>query len=203
MPFLPPNQQRQSTEGHWHWQPLRKLKSTFVVLHAGTTLAACSCRERTRPGRGVSLRFIASTRQTCGVCWASDGNTTSLWMTPSSVARNSTLTTLRPTELPTVTSKRSTTSCVNLQIHSVTVAKWSSHIYASWFLPSSCRWLGSRVVSVLDSGAEGPGFKSQPRRCRVTVLGKLFIPVVPLFTKQRNCSSPLTGCGGNCGPGGK
>ena len=24
-------------------------------------------------------------------------------------------------------------------------------------------WLGSRVVSVLDSGAEGPGFKSQPR----------------------------------------
>jgi len=27
----------------------------------------------------------------------------------------------------------------------------------------------SRVVSVLDSGAEGPGFKSQLRRCRVTV----------------------------------
>ena len=24
-------------------------------------------------------------------------------------------------------------------------------------------WLGSRVVSVLHSGAEGPGFKSQPR----------------------------------------
>ena len=47
-------------------------------------------------------------------------------------------------------------------------------------------WLGSRVVSVLDSGAEGPGFKSQPRRCRVTVLGKLFTPTVPLFTKQQN-----------------
>jgi len=47
-------------------------------------------------------------------------------------------------------------------------------------------WLGSRVDSVLDSGAEGPGFKSQPRRCRVTVLGKLFTPVVLLFTKQRN-----------------
>jgi len=47
-------------------------------------------------------------------------------------------------------------------------------------------WLGSRVVSVLDSGAEGPGFKSQPRRCRVTVLGKLFTPIVPLFTKHRN-----------------
>ena len=46
--------------------------------------------------------------------------------------------------------------------------------------------LGSRVVSVLDSGAEGPGFKSQSRRCRVTVLGRLFTPIVPMFTKQRN-----------------
>ena len=51
-----------------------------------------------------------------------------------------------------------------------------------------CRngWLGSRVVSVLDLGAEGPGFESQPQRCRVTVLGKLFTPVMPLFIKQRN-----------------
>jgi len=48
------------------------------------------------------------------------------------------------------------------------------------------QWLGSRVVSVLDSGAKGPRFKSQPRRCRVTGLGKLFTPIVPLFTKQRN-----------------
>ena len=45
---------------------------------------------------------------------------------------------------------------------------------------------GSRMVSVLDSGAEGPWFKSQPRHCRVTVLGKLFTPIVPLFTKQQN-----------------
>jgi len=44
-------------------------------------------------------------------------------------------------------------------------------------------WLGSRVVSVLDSGAERPGYKSLPRRCRVTVLGKLVTPIVPLFTK--------------------
>jgi len=47
-------------------------------------------------------------------------------------------------------------------------------------------WLGSRVISVLNSGAQGHGFKSQPRRCRVTVLGKLSTPIVPLFTKQRN-----------------
>jgi len=31
-------------------------------------------------------------------------------------------------------------------------------------------WLASRVVSMLDSGAVGPGFKSQLRHCRVTVL---------------------------------
>ena len=37
-----------------------------------------------------------------------------------------------------------------------------------------------RVVSVLDTGADGPRFKSQPRRCRVTVLGKLLTP------KQQN-----------------
>jgi len=34
------------------------------------------------------------------------------------------------------------------------------------------------VVSVLDSGAEGPGFKSQSRRYRVIVLGKLFTSIV-------------------------
>ena len=44
------------------------------------------------------------------------------------------------------------------------------------------------MISVLDSGAEGLGFKSHPRRCRVAVLGKLFTPIVPLFTKQQNPS---------------
>ena len=34
------------------------------------------------------------------------------------------------------------------------------------------------MVSVLDSGAVGPWFKSRQRRCRVTVLGKLFTPTV-------------------------
>ena len=48
------------------------------------------------------------------------------------------------------------------------------------------RWLGIRVFSVPDSGAEGLGFKSQSRRCRVTVFGKLFTPIVPLLTNQRN-----------------
>ena len=36
------------------------------------------------------------------------------------------------------------------------------------------------MVSVLDLGAEGPGFKSQLRLCWVTVSGKLFTPIVPL-----------------------
>ena len=29
-----------------------------------------------------------------------------------------------------------------------------------------------------------------PRRCQVTVLGKLFTPIVPLFTKQQNWQQP-------------
>ena len=44
---------------------------------------------------------------------------------------------------------------------------------------------------MLDSGAEGPGFKSQLRRCRVTVLGKMFTPIVPLFTKQQKLVAAL------------
>ena len=63
--------------------------------------------------------------------------------------------------------------------------------------------VGSRLVSALDSGAEGPGFKSQSQRCRVAVLGKLFTPIVPLFIKQQNGSSPIKDCGGNCRPDGK
>jgi len=60
---------------------------------------------------------------------------------------------------------------------------FSNEIYGSNFIKG---WLGNRVVSVLDSGTKGLGFKSQPRRCRVTVFDKLFTPIVPLFTKQQN-----------------
>ena len=62
-------------------------------------------------------------------------------------------------------------------------------------------WLDSRVVSLLDSSAVGPGFKSQPRRCRVTVLGKLFTPICLCSSSSKIGSSPLEGCGGNCRPG--
>ena len=70
-----------------------------------------------------------------------------------------------------------------------TAATWQHAQPPAWIytiLLYSPGWLGSRVVSVLDSGAEAPGFKSQPRCCRVTVLGKLFTPIVPMFTNQRN-----------------
>jgi len=63
---------------------------------------------------------------------------------------------------------------------------FSVHLVADHF----SGWLGSRVVSMLDSGAEGTGFKSQPRRCRVTVLDKLLTRIVPLFTKQQNWQQP-------------
>ena len=47
---------------------------------------------------------------------------------------------------------------------------------------SVAEWLACWTLAQI----EGPGFKSKPRRCRVTVLGKLFTPIVPLFTKQQN-----------------
>jgi len=49
-----------------------------------------------------------------------------------------------------------------------TSARHASTFYFTFF-PAG--WHGSRVVSVLDSGSEGHGFKSRSRRCRVTVLG--------------------------------
>jgi len=52
-------------------------------------------------------------------------------------------------------------------------------------LPNDQQWLSSRLISMLDTGRVGPGFKSQPQHCQVTVLGKLFTPIVPLFTKQK------------------
>ena len=67
---------------------------------------------------------------------------------------------------------------------------------------SGCGWLGSRVVSVLVQ-AKKARVQIEARHCRVTVLGKLFTPIVPLFTKQQTCSSPLKDCGGNCRPGEK
>jgi len=41
------------------------------------------------------------------------------------------------------------------------------------------------VVILLDSGAEGPGFKSQPRRGRATVLGKLFTHCTPVHQASK------------------
>jgi len=61
--------------------------------------------------------------------------------------------------------------------------------------------LKCNVVSVSGSVAEWlacwtqrrrrPGFKSLSRRCRVTVLGKLFTPIVPLFTEAAKLVAAL------------
>ena len=57
-------------------------------------------------------------------------------------------------------------------------------------------WLGSWVVSVLDSGAEWPGFKSQSRRCRVAVFwANCSHPLCHCSPSSKVGSSPLKGCG--------
>jgi len=50
-------------------------------------------------------------------------------------------------------------------------------------------WLGSRVVSVLDSGAVGPAARVQIAVAMLSgnsLIGKLLTPIVLLLTKQRN-----------------
>ena len=103
---------------------------------------------------------------------------------------------------PTVRLANAASACSATTV-SWTTTNHSCYTHASFITNVQVGWLCSRVARVLDSGAEGPGFKLQPCCCRVTVLGKLFTPIVTLFTKQRIGSSPLKGCKGNCRPGGK
>ena len=56
-------------------------------------------------------------------------------------------------------------------------------------------WLGSRVVSVLDSGAEGPRFKSQSQRCQVTVI---YTTMAVFSSKQALQLFHVKVLGGNC-----
>jgi len=56
-----------------------------------------------------------------------------------------------------------------------------SVIYVSVLDDSVAEWLAGWTQPQYR-----PVFKSQSLRCRVTVLGKLFTPIMPLFTKQRN-----------------
>ena len=63
------------------------------------------------------------------------------------------------------------TSYTRQQLDWLTAQRCSSPVHhpagrsSDDFLIAASRWLGSRVVSMLDSGAEGPPFKSQSRRC--------------------------------------
>ena len=82
---------------------------------------------------------------------------------------------------------RPTNSVKALKAPSTEGTVWVPYVIIKWLITG---WLSSWVVSMLDSGAEGPGLKSKPRHCRATVLSKLFTPIVPLFTKQRNWQQP-------------
>ena len=76
--------------------------------------------------------------------------------------------------------------CLSVYVYVTAISDWRPINFWLSCLLQQREWLGSWVVSVLDSGTVGPGFKLQPRCCRVTVLGKLFKPIVPLFTKPQN-----------------
>ena len=157
MPFLPPNQQRQSTEGTCSetWNTNRKSRLDDVAIAAIWVLC---------------LVVIVS-QQVCGFEYTSK---LSRMFTDVSFCADITATF---NEYLNESPDRALPHAVSLSI---------LQVRAIYCITDAPGWLGSRVVSVLDSGAVGPRFKSQPRRCRVTVLGKLFTPIVPLFTKQQN-----------------
>ena len=70
--------------------------------------------------------------------------------------------------------------CVCVCVRAISIVSLLVKLHFYFFLKSTLTdgFLGSRVVSVLDSGTVGPGFKLHPRRCWVTVLGKLLTPIV-------------------------
>jgi len=55
---------------------------------------------------------------------------------------------------------------------------------------SSIQQIIAEWLACCSQAEKEHGFKSQSQRCRVTVLGKLFTPIVPLFTKQQNWYQP-------------
>ena len=79
---------------------------------------------------------------------------------------------------------------VSIYIVSIVVPLSSLHFKYPEYVPSNCFYKGDSeaewLACCMDSGAEEPEFRSQPLRCMVTVLGKLFTPILPLFTKQQN-----------------
>ena len=94
--------------------------------------------------------------------------------------------------------------CCPFSIAVITYVKFCcSFLLPSYFLLPNFQIAHFYGCSVAEWLAERPGFKSQSRRCRVTVSGKLFTPIMPCSSSSKIGSSPLKGCGGNCGPGGK
>ena len=79
----------------------------------------------------------------------------------------------------------------------MTVSLIRAHLY---FKNIPANYIGSQVVSVLDSGAEGPGFKSQLRRClRQTV----HTHCASVHQAAKLAAALLRVVGGNCVPGEK
>ena len=162
-------------------EPRRRRRRCGSCTYRGDSTAVATSRRRLRnrkPTRVARMRrspLPPATRRSR----ASSGP----WRHPTSVANS-----IRRRASSTCTCSRSTrspphySSTVSPCLHDNTDGSMQQR---STSHSTQNGWLGSRVVSALDSGTEGPRFKSQSRRCRVTVL-ELFTPTVPLFTKQQN-----------------
>jgi len=78
------------------------------------------------------------------------------------------------------------------------------HIIHGFFAPpKSTGWLGSRVVSMLDSGAEGPRFKSVATLSGNSVRQTVHTRCASVHQAAKLVAALLWVAGGNCRPGGK
>jgi len=84
----------------------------------------------------------------------------------------------------------------------VTTAFMSRRLRQKKSYSTDIRWFGSRVVTVLDLGAEGPGFKSKSRLSGNSLSLNCSHPWCFCSPSSKIGSSPLKGCEGNCRPGG-
>jgi len=112
----------------------------------------------------------------CGHCWPVDAFDNNKNLAPWSVADRSTVKygiaqlSLQINHVYEHTPKQTPLQCC--YDHRISTATMAGGLVAEW-------------LACWTQAQKHPRFKLQSRRCRVTVLVKLFTPIVPLFTKQQ------------------
>ena len=166
MPFLPPNQQRQSTEGNADCSLKNKLIVPFIVIfgthsfpYAHATYLAHSHQQAESEYRSEAAESCEDGKQQCQS--GRPCHTEQEQHFPANLLRQRASNNLRRRVAVEEPAENET-----LHLH-VPVER------------ARLQQASHAVIYFID-------LRLSMAICRVTVLGKLFTPIVPLFTKQRN-----------------